>query len=785
MDARFQTAVTSIADQVATILAENAGVSYSIDTGNFYEVVSSQVDWTVARTNASNMTFNGIGGHLATITTQDEHDFIVSLAIGQNTWLGGSDDPSITGGAYDDWYWVEGPEAGTHFSTGETAEAGQFTDWNTGQPNDSNDTQNYLYLLNANNGWADLVIEADGSTGFVTVPQYLVEWEGADVLFAPPVEVSQSVNTMNGGDGDDLIYGGNNNDLINGDADNDTIYGYVGDDTINGGTGIDEIYGGVGSDTISGGSGNDTLYAAYAAGASTIPLNVNFDTGTDGFAYTDGGFGGSDPGSVSVTGARITTDGNTTNGALEVNINMTNNNNVSNASGSWDITVNLGTALSNAELSFAYRLYNDGQTDGGENTFAYVEVDGTQYGTSGNNWVDSLNGAGGNVDQDTGWVTVNLNVGALSAGNHTISIGALINSANRSNEDSWMRIDDVILSNSGSTTDDSAHTNIINGDGGNDIIYGSNGTDTLNGGDGNDAIYSMSSAGGSNLADILADNAGVSYNSTTGNLYQYISTGTTWTSADAAAQAATLVGGGGTTGHLATVTSSGEQDFVWGLTGNNSVWGDGTDVGTEGNWQWQSGPEDNTQFWSGGSGGSAVGGEYNNWISGSEPYDGGAAYDYFILRAANGGEWYTELVGANYDYVIEWEGSSIITTSGGSTTILNGGDGLDDLYGGEGSDHFVFENASAFNDVDLINGFDVNDNDALDISDILSSAGYNSATDAITDYLQITDSGSDSDVRVDVTGSASFGAATQIANIIGVTGLTDETTLENNGVIIT
>jgi hypothetical protein len=73
----------------------------------------------------------------------------------------------------------------------------------------------------------------------------------------------------------------------------------------------------------------------------------------------------------------------------------------------------------------------------------------------------------------------------------------------------------------------------------------------------------------------------------------------------------------------------------------------------------------------------------------------------------------------------------------------------------------------------------------LDISDILSVAGYNSATDAITDFLEITNNGANSDVRVDVTGTASFGAGTQIASIIGVTGLTDEATLETNGTIIT
>jgi Ca2+-binding RTX toxin-like protein len=51
------------------------------------------------------------------------------------------------------------------------------------------------------------------------------------------------------------------NDAINGGNGNDQIFGFSGNDILNGGEGDDVILGGYGSDTIDGGNGNDTIYA--------------------------------------------------------------------------------------------------------------------------------------------------------------------------------------------------------------------------------------------------------------------------------------------------------------------------------------------------------------------------------------------------------------------------------------------------------------------------------------------------------------------------------------------
>ncbi len=107
--------------------------------GNWYELVeSSSIHWNTAKTSAE-----GLGGYLATITSQAENDFIADLlpdALGNNYWLGGYQDtlaPDYSEPA-GGWRWI-------------TGEIWDYTNWNGGEPNNSSGRpENYLHIYAVN-----------------------------------------------------------------------------------------------------------------------------------------------------------------------------------------------------------------------------------------------------------------------------------------------------------------------------------------------------------------------------------------------------------------------------------------------------------------------------------------------------------------------------------------------------------------------------------------------------------------------------------------------------------
>ncbi len=95
------------------------------------------------------------------------------------------------------------------------------------------------------------------------------------------------IEVINAGDGDDVvdlsgnrfaysditIDGGNGNDLIWSSAGNDTLFGGAGNDTLNAGAGNDTLDGGTGADTLAGGTGSDTYLLGRGYGADVIKEN--------------------------------------------------------------------------------------------------------------------------------------------------------------------------------------------------------------------------------------------------------------------------------------------------------------------------------------------------------------------------------------------------------------------------------------------------------------------------------------------------------------------------------
>jgi hypothetical protein len=99
--------------------------------GHAYDTVSSAQNWATASMAAASMTWHGVPGYLATITSEAEHEFVRD-AVGPcpACWLGGIQEP---GSAEPDggWSWI-------------TGEAWGFTQWSENEPNNDG---NEMFLM--------------------------------------------------------------------------------------------------------------------------------------------------------------------------------------------------------------------------------------------------------------------------------------------------------------------------------------------------------------------------------------------------------------------------------------------------------------------------------------------------------------------------------------------------------------------------------------------------------------------------------------------------------------
>jgi gliding motility-associated-like protein len=138
---------------------------------HFYRYISSPgIKWTVAKVEAEspNNYYYGLKGYLATLTDEDEAQLAGKQADGTG-WIGGTDQE--TEGI---WKWVSGPEAGSIMS---------YTNWNSGEPNNSNGVEHYAHITAPNTpnskkgAWNDLKDGGDAS-GFYQSKGYIVEYGG-------------------------------------------------------------------------------------------------------------------------------------------------------------------------------------------------------------------------------------------------------------------------------------------------------------------------------------------------------------------------------------------------------------------------------------------------------------------------------------------------------------------------------------------------------------------------------------------------------------------------------
>ena len=257
-----------------------------------------------------------------------------------------------------------------------------------------------------------------------------------------------SGDVIDGGAGDDTIYGLDGDDTAQGGDDNDIVYGGAGDDTLDGNDGNDDVYGGTGDDTfnVSAGEGIDIITGGEDSdGLDVDTLGFTDATGPDGVDVT---MSGDEAGSYA-----FPTDG-----------------------GSGTFSEIEEFTLTDQDDDF------DGVAATGGNTVDGGAGDDVLVGSSGS---DSFTGG-------TGDDTLNANAGddALDGGTGN----------------------DVIFGDEGEDViTGGADNDSLYGGQDNDDLYGGDGDDIVEGGDGDDTLYGGAGAdtltGGADQ-DVIYDGAG-------------------------------------------------------------------------------------------------------------------------------------------------------------------------------------------------------------------------------------------------------------------------------------
>ncbi|MFX1518283.1 MAG: C-type lectin domain-containing protein, partial [Promethearchaeota archaeon] len=144
-----------------------------------YKLFTTGTDWTTAKTACE-----ALGGHLVTIGSFEENNFVNNLAGSNRIWLGFTDI-----GTEGVWQWV-------------TGESVTYTNWNPGEPNDSGG-EDYAEMYYGGT-WNDI------DPGYIRV--YVCEWEDWEVpstTFYVNNTHRNATGTWNLGVGEELASNGN------------------------------------------------------------------------------------------------------------------------------------------------------------------------------------------------------------------------------------------------------------------------------------------------------------------------------------------------------------------------------------------------------------------------------------------------------------------------------------------------------------------------------------------------------------------------------------------------
>jgi Ca2+-binding RTX toxin-like protein len=650
----------------------------------------------------------------------------------------------------------------------------------------------------------------DGGTGTNTV-DYSHDPAGVTV------DLSAGTATDGWGGSDTLsniqnVTGSTYDDTITGDSNANVLVGGDGNDTLSGGGGNDTFDGGSGNNALDGGTGTNTVDYSHDPGSVYVDLS-------SGFAFN--GYGGTDTLTNiqnvvgSAYGSTIIGDNNDnsiTGGDGDDRLAGNGGNDVIDGGGGIN-TVDYSADPAGVTVDLLAGTATDGW--GGSDTLSNIQnVVGSYYddiltgdshdnvfvGFGGSNIID---GGGGintiDYSNDPAGVTVDMSAGTATNGysgtdtltNIQIVIGSHYDDSitgdgttivSYANANSGVTIDLSAGTATGDGSDTLINIHHVIGSAYDDVITGSSSDDIISGGGGNNII---DGGGGINTVDYSHDPGSVNVDlsmgsATNGNF------------------------GTDTLSNIQNVIGSAYDDWITGDSNDNVISGGGGNNNLDG------GGGINTVDYShaaagvtvdlslgvasdNGSGGSdflanfqtVIGSHYDDSITGDgtttvsyETAPTGVTVDLSAGTATGDGSdtlsGIANVTGSSHDDTI---------TGDSNDNALYGNGGNDYITGGAGADTFLFKGATALTGVTTIADFTTGDGDKIDIADVLQGH-YDPMTDAITDFVSLTTSGSDTLLKVDLDGTGGTYSPTTIALIHGVTGLDVATLISDSNLIV-
>jgi len=613
-------------------------------------------------------------------------------------------------------------------------------------------------ITTVNGGSVDLL--ADGSFTYIPATGYngsdsfnytLLDGTGLSDAGTVNIDIT-SANIILGTSGDDYLTGTSGDDVFYGQEGNDFLNGGTGNDILNGGTGNDILYGSSGNDILDGGLGDDILRGHNGDDTYLFSLGQGDDV-----VIEQGG-----------------------NDKILFGPGVTANDLSFIRSGWYDLTIQIDQTVDYGSLTIQGQFsggvvetleFNDGSTlDLNTLDYTYIgsSANETIYGVRdglGGSGVDTLYGNDGDdIIRGTG----------VSGYSYTAKNTIYGGDGN----------DTLYADAAGDYLDGGADNDVINGGVGVDTLIGGTGDDILKGGRGNDT-YIFNYGDGNDLIEENRDNDTILFGAgitaamldiTRLNINDVIinvdgglggSIELNWQTYGTGYIVETVQFDDGSTLDLTsldlTLNGTSADETLYGVryggSGVDTIYGnDGDDIIY----------------------GYRIVGDYidNSLLSGGNGND--TIYGANGIDTILGGSGADTLKGNGGDDIISGNDGSDYIYGGTGNDILSGGAGVDMLYGQGGADVFVFEALTTFNASDNIQDFKLTENDKLDISDLL--IGYDQLTDAITDFVQITESAGSSYLSVDADGGADN--FVQVAYIYNETGLTDEDALLTSGNLI-